>query len=185
MNDFTIGTTSIAGVLVLERRLAGDQRGFLSRIFSASELASAGWHAPIAQVNHTFTRGRGTVRGMHFQRGAHAEQKLVTCIRGTIWDVAVDVRAGSPTFLQWHAEELSQENRRSLLVPEGCAHGFQCLSDECEMIYCHSAAYTPNAEGALHPLDPRLSIAWPAPVVNLSQRDASHPMITDYAGERL
>jgi dTDP-4-dehydrorhamnose 3,5-epimerase len=185
MSRFQIVDTPLGGLKVIQRTQSGDERGFLSRIFCASELASAGWRKPIAQINHTHTQGRGTVRGMHFQRGAHAEMKLVSCLRGAVWDVAVDLRADSPTFLWWHAEELSARNHRALLIPEGFAHGFQALEDDCELLYLHSTAYAPDAEVGINPQDPRLAIAWPLPVTQLSARDASHPMLNDYEGERL
>jgi dTDP-4-dehydrorhamnose 3,5-epimerase len=185
MSSLTIVATDLAGLQVIHRSQIGDHRGFLSRVFCSSELVAAGWRKPVAQINHTLTQRKSTVRGMHFQRGAHAEMKLVSCLRGAIWDVAVDLRAGSPTFLRWHAEELSADNRRALLIPEGFAHGFQALTDDCELLYVHSAAYAPDAEVGLHPQDPRLAIAWPLPIGQLSPRDASHPMLNDYKGERL
>ena len=156
----------------------GDTRGFLSRLFRADELAAAGWKKPIAQINHTSTARRGTVRGMHFQRPPHAEMKLVTCIRGEVWDVAVDLRRGSSTFLHWHAEQLSAQNRCALLIPEGFAHGFQTLTDDVELLYCHSESYTPAAEAGLHPHDPAMAISWPLPVTELSARDGQHPLLT-------
>jgi dTDP-4-dehydrorhamnose 3,5-epimerase len=185
MTQLTIVPTDLGGLQVIHRSQVGDHRGFLSRIFCANELAPAGWRKPIAQINHTLTQRQGTVRGMHFQRGIHAEMKLVSCLRGAIWDVAVDLRAGSPTFLRWHAEELSADNRRALLIPEGFAHGFQALTDDCELLYLHSTAYAPEAEAALNVRDARLAIAWPLPISQLSPRDANHPMLTDYQGERL
>ena len=103
--------------------------------------------------------------------------KLVSCIRGEVWDVAVDIRAGSPTFLQWHAERLAADN--AMLIPEGFAHGFQALTDNVELLYCHSAAYVPAAEAGLNPQDPRLSISWPLPIAELSPRDANHPMVAE------
>ena len=109
----------------------GDARGFLSRLFCAEELRAAGWTGPIAQINHTHTARKGTVRGMHFQYPPHAEMKLVSCLRGEVWDVAVDIRAGSQTFLRWHAEILSADNGRALLIPQGFAHGFQALTRRC------------------------------------------------------
>lgn len=177
MSRFTILDTPIADLKIVERQQLGDSRGFLSRLFCAEELAAAGWHKPIAQINQTLTQKQGTIRGMHFQRSPHAEMKVVTCLRGAIWDVAVDLRAGSPTFLQWHAEELSVANHRALLIPEGFAHGFQTLSDDCELIYLHSRAYTPKAEAGLNPKDPMLSIIWPLTITELSVRDAQHPML--------
>ncbi len=180
MSRFTILDTTIADLKIIERQQLGDSRGFLARLFCADELAAAGWRKPIAQINQTLTQKQGTIRGLHFQHPPYAEMKLVSCLRGAIWDVAVDLRAESPTFLQWHAEELSAANQRALLMPDGFAHGFQTLSDDCELIYLHSAAYTPKAEAGLNPNDPMLSIAWPLATVELSARDAKHPMLDRY-----
>ena len=177
MSRFTILDTPIADLKIIERQQLGDSRGLLSRLFCADELAAAGWHKPIAQINQTLTQKQGTIRGLHFQHPPHAEMKLVTCLRGAIWDVAVDLRAGSTTFLQWHAEELSAANHRALLIPEGFAHGFQALSDDCELLYLHSAAYSPEAEAGLNPKDRLLSITWPLATTELSARDAQHPML--------
>lgn len=177
MRRFTVSNLPLAGLKLVERQRIGDSRGFLSRLFCAEELAAAGWVKPIAQINHTYTAMRGTVRGMHFQRPPHAEMKLVSCIRGEVWDVAVDVRAGSPTFLHWHAERLSADSGRALLIPEGFAHGFQTLTDDAELLYCHSAAYSAGDEAGLNPLDERLAITWPLPISELSARDAAHPLI--------
>lgn len=177
MSRFTFFDTPIAGLQIVESQQLGDSRGFLKRLFCAEELATAGWRKPIAQINQTLTQKQGTIRGIHFQRPPHAEMKLVTCLRGAIWDVAVDLRAKSPTFLHWHAEELSAANHRALLIPEGFAHGFQTLCDDCELIYLHSMAYAPEAEAGLNPKDPMLSIAWPLAISELSARDAQHSML--------
>lgn len=183
MARFEIQGTPLAGLQCVQRQQLGDARGFLSRLFCADALAAAGWQRPVAQINHTFTAARGTVRGLHYQRPPQAEMKLVSCLAGEVWDVAVDLRAGSPTFLQWHAERLSAENGRALLIPEGFAHGFQALSDNVSMLYLHSTAYAPEAEAALQVLDPRLAIAWPLPVQGLSPRDAGHALLTpDFQG---
>lgn len=179
MSRFQLLDTPLAGLKVVVRERRGDERGFLSRLFCAGELAAAGWHQGIAQINHTLTRRPGTVRGMHFQHPPHAEAKLVSCLRGRVWDVAVDLRAGSPTRLRWHAEELSADNGRALLIPEGFAHGFQVLDPDSELLYLHSAAYAPQGEGAVNALDPRLAIAWPLPVGERSARDVAHPMLAD------
>jgi dTDP-4-dehydrorhamnose 3,5-epimerase len=179
MRRLQIESTPLDGLKIVQRQRLGDARGFLARLYCADELAEAGWHHAIAQINHTHTARRGTVRGMHFQHPPHAEVKLVSCLRGEVWDVALDVRAGSPTFLQWHAERLSGDNGRALWIPEGFAHGFQALSDDVDMLYLHTHAHAPAAEGGLHPLDTRLSIAWPLPITELSARDAGHPAIDD------
>jgi dTDP-4-dehydrorhamnose 3,5-epimerase len=162
---------------LVERKHIGDSRGFLSRLFCAEELAAAGWARPVAQINFTRTALRGTVRGLHFQYAPYAEMKLVMCTRGEVWDVAVDIRAGSATFLHWHGERLSEENRRALLIPEGCAHGFQAITDDAELVYCHSAPYVASAEAGLRPTDPRLAIRWPVEIAELSDRDSRHPLL--------
>jgi dTDP-4-dehydrorhamnose 3,5-epimerase len=177
MNRLAFEPTPLPGLLRVRRQRLGDSRGHLMRLFCASELQAAGWDAPLAQVNLTHTARRGTVRGLHFQHPPHAEIKLVGCQRGEVWDVAVDLRAGSPTFLQWHAERLSADNALALLIPRGFAHGLQTLQDDVEMLYCHSAAHAAASEGGLHPLDPALALPWPLPVAELSPRDAGHAFI--------
>lgn len=178
--------TPLAGVCVIARRRLDDSRGYLERLFCAQELAAAGWSQPVAQVNHSLTRVQGTVRGMHFQHPPHAETKLVMCLRGEVFDVALDLRCGSPTFLKWHAERLSANNGRALLIPAGCAHGFQSLTDDVEMLYCHSAAWAAQAEGGVHPLDGRVAITWPLKIATLSPRDAQLPWLeTDFEGIRV
>lgn len=183
MSRFQVVQAPIAGLAILERSTMADSRGSLSRIFCGKELEPAGWTGAIAQINHTLTRQVGTVRGMHYQHPPNAETKVVSCLRGAVWDVAVDIRKGSSTFLKWHAERLSAENQRALLIPKGFAHGFQCLEPDSELIYLHSDYFAPANEGGLAPLDPVLSISWPLPVADMSSRDLSHPMITkDFAG---
>jgi dTDP-4-dehydrorhamnose 3,5-epimerase len=183
VNRFTITDTPFIGLKIIERQCLGDTRGFLSRLFCADELAAAGWTNPIAQINQTYTAKCGTVRGMHFQLPPHAEMKLVSCLRGEVFDVAVDLRTGSPTFLHWHGAHLSAENHCALLIPKGFAHGFQSLTDDVELLYCHSAAYVPSAEAGLNPLDPKLALAWPLPVIGVSERDKRQPLITEtFAG---
>lgn len=178
MSRFEITDLPMDGLKRIRRVPIGDERGSLTRVFCADELFAAGWTGPIAQINHTHTAKAGTVRGLHFQRPPHAELKLVGCMRGEVWDVAVDIRSGSPTFLSWHAERLSAENGSALLIPEGFAHGFQSLTDDVEMLYCHSAAHEPHAEDGLDPRDPRLAIAWPMEIAELSRRDAQHAPLT-------
>jgi len=180
MSDrFELLDTPIAGLRVLQRRPIADHRGYLERMFCADELAPLMGGRAIVQINHTHTARRGTVRGLHFQHPPQAETKFVSCLRGAVFDVAVDLRRGSPTFLAWHAEPLSTDNHRTLVIPEGCAHGFQSMTDDCELLYFHTATYDPGAEGGVHPQDPRLAIAWPLPLYGLSPRDAGHPFLTE------
>lgn len=174
---FDLLDTALDGLKVLQRKPIGDSRGYLERLFCATELDEFIAGKAIAQINHTLTGQRGTVRGMHYQVPPHSETKLVTCLRGEVFDVAVDLRRDSPTFLHWHAEVLSAGNHKTLAIPEGFAHGFQTLADDCEMLYFHMAPHHPGAEAALHACDPRLAIAWPLPVGGLSPRDACHPLI--------
>ncbi len=163
--------------MVVKRNQIGDERGFLSRLFCAEELAHAGWKHPIIQINHTLTERAGTVRGIHYQNPPYTEMKLVTCVRGEVWDVAVDLRQGSPTFLKWHAELLSAENGRALLIPEGFGHGFQTMTDNCELIYLHSEPFKPEAEAGVRFDDPGLAIQWPLQIAVSSERDRTHPLI--------
>ncbi len=180
---FDILDTHISGLRVLQRKPIGDSRGYLERLFCSEELQTLALRKPIAQINHTFTANRGTVRGMHFQRPPHAESKFVSCLRGEAFDVALDLRHNSPTFLCWHAEVLSADNHKTLVIPEGFAHGYQTLTDDCEMLYFHTTAYQPGAEGGLNAQDPKIAIAWPLLVAGLSPRDATLPFLgNDFIG---
>lgn len=180
---FSVSATALAGLKLVERHRLEDERGFLSRFYCAKDLTAAGFNDPIVQINQTLTRKAGTVRGMHYQRQPHSEDKFVSCLRGEVFDVAVDLRAESPTFLQWHGEVLSGTNSRSLFIPKGFAHGFQTLADDCELIYLHTAAYSADADAAIHACEPRLAIEWPLPISDMSARDRSHPPLTpDYSG---
>jgi dTDP-4-dehydrorhamnose 3,5-epimerase len=182
VSRFAFSSTPLAGLTVVQRRRIDDSRGFFSRFFCAEELSHVGFSRPVAQINHTLTRKRGAVRGLHFQRAPHAEDKLVNCLRGEIFDVAVDLRPHSKTWGQWYGEVLSAENAKSLFIPEGFAHGFQTLTEDCELIYLHSRPFTPEAEGALNVRDPTLAIAWPLDITELSERDAQHPMLQETNG---
>jgi dTDP-4-dehydrorhamnose 3,5-epimerase len=177
MSRFTVTPLPLEGLCVVERKAVEDERGFLSRVFCADELREAGWSWPVSQINHAMTKVRGTVRGMHFQSPPVAEAKLVSCIRGAVWDVAVDLRRDSPTFLQWHAEELSAANQRALLIPPGFAHGFQALSNHCQLVYIHSQTFSAHHEAGINPCDPLLCIQWPLAICNLSRKDSSHAFL--------
>jgi len=175
--------TPLDGLYRIERKPIVDQRGFLSRIHCESEFSQMGLDHQPSQINYTFTNGKGSVRGLHFQLPPHCESKFVSCLNGEIWDVVVDLRRDSTTFLHWHAEILSSENQTSLYVPKGCAHGFQTISECCQLLYLHSDSYVPNKEGGINPMDPKLGIKWPLPVKALSERDKKHPMIeNDFRG---
>jgi len=183
MTRLSIQATSINGVCIIQRYPIGDQRGYLERLFCEAELHAIIADRRIVQINHTLTAKAGTGRGLHFQYPPHAEMKLVSCLRGEVFDVAVDLRQDSPTFLHWHAETLSAENHKTIAIPEGFAHGFQTLSDDCELLYMHTVAYQPDAESGLNALDPRLAINWPLPLRERSPRDEAWAFLADnFAG---
>ena len=170
--------TVMASLNIAETTTRSDARGAFTRLFCQAELASLLGSRQVVQINQSCTTSVGAIRGLHYQYPPHAEMKLVRCLKGRVWDVAVDVREDSPTFLQWHAEELSRASDRVMIIPEGFAHGFQALEPDSELLYLHTAFYTPSAEGGLKYDDPRLAIRWPLPVSDVSARDSAHPYIT-------
>ncbi len=180
ISRFDIFDTQIPGVKRIQRKRFGDHRGYFERLFCVEELQLLLPGRSIVQINHSLTTRRGAVRGLHFQHPPYTEIKLVTCLRGAIWDVAVDLRIGSPTFLHWHAEELTSGNTMMIMVPEGCAHGFQVLEPESELLYLHTAFYMPEAEGGVLYDDPQLAISWPLLVTDLSPRDQSYPLLDEH-----
>ena len=171
--------SKIAGVFVVEHQPFQDSRGAFSRLFCEETLSQFFAPRHIVQINHSRTSAIGAIRGMHFQHAPHAEMKLVRCLKGKVWDVVVDLRADSATFLQWHAEILRAESGKMFVIPEGCAHGFQVLEAESELLYLHTAPYVPGAEGAVRYDDPRININWPLPVTDLSQRDMNHALLSN------
>jgi dTDP-4-dehydrorhamnose 3,5-epimerase len=176
---FDFHPTPLTGLWVIQRKPIVDERGFFCRLFCAEEFQAAGLKKHIAQINHTYTKKKGTVRGLHFQYPPYAECKIVSCLQGEVYDVAVDIRKGSPTFLHWHGEILSASNQKSLFIPEGFAHGFQTLIDDCELIYLHSVPFYEHSEGAINVADPKIGIVWPVPITDISGGDLHHPFIND------
>jgi dTDP-4-dehydrorhamnose 3,5-epimerase len=168
---FELSPTLLDGLILVTRKRLGDERGWLERFFCADELRQAGWQWDVAQLNRTMTEKRGTVRGMHFQHPPHEEAKFVTCLRGEVFDVAVDIRPGSSTYGKWHGAMLSAENAKSLFIPPGFAHGFQTMTDDVEMFYVHSAPYAPDSEDGLRADDIALGIDWLLPITTQSERD--------------
>lgn len=168
---------ALAGVGTVKFPVRSDTRGSFARLFCEREMNQvlAGRH--IVQINRSHTTQPGAVRGMHFQYPPHAEMKLIRCLRGRVFDVIIDLRVGSPTFLQRHEQILSMENGVMLVVPEGFAHGFQVLEADSELLYLHTAAYAPGSEGIVHYLDPSLGISWPLPITETSERDRAAPLI--------
>ena len=175
--------TAINGLFVVQTASHMDFRGAFARLYCEHELSSLIGNRRILQVNYSRSATIGAVRGLHYQHQPHAEMKLVRCLKGRVWDVAVDLRHNSPTFLSWHAEELTPTNARMMVIPEGFAHGFQVLDSNSELLYLHTAFYTPGSEAGLRYDDPSLAIHWPLAVTDLSARDASHPTIKlDFSG---
>jgi len=156
-----------------------DFRGKFSRLFCEDELSSVLSGRRIVQMNHSRTRQVGSVRGLHYQHQPYAEMKMIRCLKGRVWDVAVDLRKGSSTFLQCYAQELTEESAQMIIIPEGCAHGFQVLEADSELLYLHTAAYTTDAEGGVRYDDPMLSIDWPLAVSDISSRDQSYDMLSE------
>jgi len=172
-----IKKTKFEGLIVLQRNLFGDNRGYLERLYCMRELNPILQKRKVVQINHTFTKKTGAVRGMHFQHPPYAETKLVSCIRGKVCDIAIDLRSNSSTFLKYHSEILSAENHKTLLIPEGFAHGFQTLTENSEMLYFHTTEYNQHFEDALNVCDPFLNFQWPLSITDISERDSKHTMI--------
>lgn len=169
--------TLLSGVFVVQGVPETDHRGEFSRIYCGNELAEIMENRRIIQINHSRTHIVGGLRGLHFQYPPHAEMKLVRCIKGRVFDVAVDLREESPTFLKWHAEELTPENHFMIVIPEGCAHGFQTLAVNSELLYLHTACYEKSSEDGVRYDDPMIAITWPEPVTDISDRDKNHPWL--------
>jgi dTDP-4-dehydrorhamnose 3,5-epimerase len=154
-----------------------DSRGWFGRFYCKNEFAEIGHTKEWVQMNHSFTKAKGTVRGMHFQKPPFSETKMVRCISGSVQDVIIDLRKDSDTFLKAFSTMLSAEKKNMLYIPEGFAHGFQTLTEDCELIYLHSAFYTPNAEAGIRFDDPMINIHWSLFVSELSDRDKNHPYL--------
>lgn len=171
--------SSLPGVYVIEMQPFEDARGSFSRVFCAREMREQGLSFDLAQINTAFNRKAGTIRGLHYQYQPHAEIKIVSCISGGVFDVAVDIRPDSPSYLKWFGTELTAGNQRLLYIPAGFAHGYQALTDDAKLIYLVSEFYTPTAEGGLRFDDPAIGIDWPLEVSAVSEKDASWPLIID------
>lgn len=172
---------SIPDVLLIAPARHGDARGFFSETFNAKVLADAGFSKPFVQDNHSLSGKKGILRGLHFQRPPHAQDKLVRVSKGAVFDVAVDLRKGSPSFGRWVGEVLSAENWRQLLVPVGFAHGFVTLTEETEVLYKVTDYYAPAAEGGLAWNDPMVGVDWPidAAEVVTNPRDGAWPALSE------
>ena len=171
--------TLLKGSYVIEVNAFSDDRGWFARTYCKKEFSTIGHTGEWVQMNHSFTKQKGTIRGMHYQLPPFTEIKLVRCITGAVYDVIIDLRKESATFLQWFGVELSAQNKKMIYIPEGFAHGFQALSDDCELIYHHSQFYTPGAEGGIKYNDTKVKVYWPLPVTNISERDNWHELLND------
>ena len=171
--------TRLNGLYIVDLHPVSDTRGWFARTYCKNEFVSIGHTKEWVQLNHSFTSRKGTIRGMHYQLTPHREIKMVRCISGGVLDVAIDLRQGSETFLNWTSVELTSENKKMIYIPEGFAHGFQALSDNCELLYHHSAFYTPGSEAGIRYDDPFINIQWPLPVSDISERDSSHLLLNE------
>jgi dTDP-4-dehydrorhamnose 3,5-epimerase len=169
--------TQLTGAYLVHLDARVDQRGSFARAFCAREFAAEGLETAFVQANISTSAEAGTLRGMHFQREPHAEVKLVRCVKGSIYDVVVDMRKDSPTYLRWFGAELSEDNGVMMYVPKGFAHGYQTQTSGATAFYMVSAYYEPTSEGGLRFDDPRLSIAWPRAVSGISGKDAAWPLL--------
>lgn len=168
---------SLAGSYIIDLEPREDERGWFARYYCKNEFQKIGHTKEWVQMNHSVTNKKGSVRGMHFQVHPYKEIKMIRCIAGSVYDVIVDLRKGSGTFLKWTGVELSATNKKMLYIPEGFAHGFQCLEDNCELIYLHSEFYKPGSESGIRYNDSIVNIQWPLPLTVISPRDDQHPYL--------
>jgi len=175
----TFTETSLKGSYIIEPKPFVDERGWFARTFCKEEFQKINHNKEWVQLNHSFTNRTGTIRGMHYQNPPYTEIKLVRCIAGSVYDVIIDLRKGSPTFLKWFGIELSALNKKMIYIPEGFAHGFQTLADNSELIYHHSEFYKPGVENGIRYDDPTININWKLAVTSLSDRDKQHNYLTE------
>ncbi|MDE2027050.1 MAG: dTDP-4-dehydrorhamnose 3,5-epimerase [Candidatus Omnitrophica bacterium] len=168
----------ISGAFLIDLELREDERGFFARLFCEKEFAVHGLMPRIVQVNDSYCKFKGTLRGMHYQLDPHSEDKMVRCLRGRIFDVVLDLRKSSPTFGRWYGCELTQDNRKMLYIPKMCAHGFITLEDDSEILYLHSQFHAPSAERGVRWDDPKFKIQWPFKPKIISKRDQQFPLYT-------
>lgn len=175
----TFKETPLIGAYIIELQPFSDDRGWFARTFCKNEFREIGHDQEFVQFNHSVTLKKGTIRGLHFQVPPYSEIKLIRCIRGCVYDVIIDIRENSPTFLQYVAVELSEKNMLSIYIPQGFAHGFQTLEDNSQLIYHHTAYYTPGHEAGLRYNDPAIGINWPLPVSVITEKDLNHFLINN------
>ena len=175
----TFTETPLRGSFIVELQPFSDDRGWFARYYCKDEFKQIGHNKEWMQLNHSVTYEKGAIRGMHYQNAPFKEVKLVRCIAGAVFDAVIDLRRDSVTFLKWFGIELSAENKTMLYIAEGFAHGFQCLTDDCELLYHHTESYMPVAEAGIRYNDPKIGIQWPLPLTTLSSRDANHPLLDE------
>ena len=173
-----IKQTPLQDSFIIEPEPFMDDRGLFARVFCQNELRNILRDKNIVQINHSLTRQKGAIRGMHFQYPPMAEIKMVKCLGSSVFDVIIDLRKGSPTFLKWHGVILSAENMKMIYVPEGFAHGFQTLEENCELLYFHTEFYSPEHEGGVRYNDPKVGIKWPLEITDVSERDQNHQLLS-------
>lgn len=171
--------TKLEGVYILIPKVFGDHRGFFMESWSRRTMEEAGLFYDFVQDNHSLSTAKGTLRGIHFQKGDKAQAKLVRCVRGAVLDVAVDLRHDSPTYKQWIGVELSEENKRQLLIPRGFGHGFVTLTDHVEFLYKTDNYYAPEADGGIRWNDPDIGVDWGIDHPVLSEKDTKNPFLKD------
>lgn len=169
--------TKLKGSYTVDLDIKGDNRGWFTRFYCNDEFSQINHTSKWVQMNHTFTKQKGTIRGMHFQKPPHSEIKLVRCISGSVYDVIIDLRADSPTYLKWVSFILSKSNKRMIYIPKGFAHGFQALSNNCELIYLHSESHNKEYEDGIKYDDPSVGVEWKLPLTQISYRDSQHPYL--------
>jgi len=174
---FKVKKTLVEGVYVIDRKLYCDERGSFSRLLCQGEMKELNLNSSIAQINISKTDKTGTIRGMHYQEEPDEEDKYIICLKGSVFDVALDIRKDSKTYLKWDSVILSADTNEMIYIPKGVAHGFQTLEEDCWLLYLHTASYSPNSENGLNPLDSKLNIKWPKSEINMSRKDMKREYI--------
>lgn len=177
MSRFIFTPTAISGVYIIEPKPIKDSRGYYERYFCVEDFKEIGLNKPIVQINHSKTLVKGCIRGFHYQNPPYAEVKIIRCIKGAIFDVALDIRKNSPTFLQYVSVELNEDNSKYLYIPEGCAHAFQTLTEESELLYPVTEFYNPEYDRSINPLDKKINVDWRLTPIGLSDKDKNAAFI--------
>ena len=186
MINFAFKQTRLQGLYLITPKPKIDNRGYFERLFCTDEFKELGLNKPIVNINHSFSKQKGIIRGLHFQYPPFQETKIIICLKGSVYDVAIDIKKDSPTFLQWHGEILDGKLKQMFLIPEGFAHGFQTLEDNVELLYLHTNFYNREYESGLNFMDPFLNISWPLEVTEISEKDKNHKFISpDFKGVEL